>query len=102
MVKRDTYISKARGYAASVFDNNGREIDFLAELDGKKYYVQVAYSVADDKAQRDPHSAEGFSARRPAVRVLPSAKAPRISFLKKIPCFFFALSQDDIAAVYDG
>lgn len=39
-----------RGYTLAVYDNNGREIDFLAEKDNKKYYIQVAYSVADDKA----------------------------------------------------
>ncbi len=39
-----------RGYSAGVYDNNGREIDFLAEKDGKRYYVQVSYSVAEDKA----------------------------------------------------
>ena len=38
-----------RGYTLSVFDNNGREIDFLAEKNGKKYYVQVALSVAEDR-----------------------------------------------------
>ena len=39
-----------RGYSVSVFDNNGKEIDFLAERGGKKYYVQVAYSVEEEKA----------------------------------------------------
>ena len=29
----------------------------MAELDGKKYYVQVAYSVADDKAYEREFSA---------------------------------------------
>ena len=38
-----------RGYSVSVFDNNGHEIDFLAEKDMKKTYIQVAYSVVDDK-----------------------------------------------------
>ena len=38
------------GYDVSVFDNGGREIDFLAEKDGLRYYVQAAYSVAEDKA----------------------------------------------------
>ena len=33
--------------------SNGRsEIDFLAQRDNRKYYIQVAYSVADDKAYR--------------------------------------------------
>ena len=38
------------GYNVSVFDNNGREIDFIAEKNNLVYYVQVAYSVAEDKA----------------------------------------------------
>lgn len=37
------------GYNVSVYDNNGREIDFLAEKDNKKYYVQVAYSIENEK-----------------------------------------------------
>ena len=41
---------KYRNYDLTVFDNNGKEIDFLAEKSGKKYFIQVAYSVADDKA----------------------------------------------------
>ena len=38
------------GYEVYVFNNNGKEIDFLATKDTKQYYVQVAYSVAEDKA----------------------------------------------------
>ncbi len=41
-----------RGYELSVFDNNGKEITFLAEKDSKRYYVQVAYSVVDDKVYK--------------------------------------------------
>lgn len=37
-------------YDISVFNNNGKEIDFLAQKGNKEYLVQVAYSVADDKA----------------------------------------------------
>lgn len=47
------------GYRVSVYDNNGREIDFLAEKDGKRYYVQVAYSIAEDKAYEREFSAFG-------------------------------------------
>lgn len=46
-----------KGYSINVFNNNGREIDFLAQKDNKKYYVQVAYSVADDKAYEREFSA---------------------------------------------
>ena len=38
------------GYDIYVYNNAGKEIDFLAQKDNKKYYVQVAYSVAEDKA----------------------------------------------------
>lgn len=38
------------GYELKVFNNNGKEIDFLASKDNKQFYVQVAYSVADEKA----------------------------------------------------
>lgn len=38
------------GYEVSAFDNKGKEIDFRAVKDGKVYLVQVAYSVAEDKA----------------------------------------------------
>lgn len=38
------------GYAVTVYDNNGKEIDFLAEKNNLRYYIQVAYSVAEDKA----------------------------------------------------
>lgn len=39
-----------RGCNVTVFDNKGKEIDFLAVKDNKKYYIQVAYSVAEEKA----------------------------------------------------
>ena len=38
------------GYDVYVYNNAGKEIDFLAQKGNKKYYVQVAYSVAEDKA----------------------------------------------------
>lgn len=38
------------GYDISVYNNAGKEIDFLAQIGNKKYFVQVAYSVAEDKA----------------------------------------------------
>ncbi len=41
----------------TVYDNNGRGIDFLAEKGNLRYYVQVAYSVAEDKAYRREMSA---------------------------------------------
>lgn len=38
------------GYNIWVYNNSGKEIDFLAQKGNKKYYIQVAYSIAEDKA----------------------------------------------------
>ena len=45
------------GYEVTVYDNKGREIDFRAEKDGKTYLIQVAYSVAENKAYEREFSA---------------------------------------------
>ena len=45
------------GYEVSVYSNKGREVDFRAVRDGKIYLVQVAYSVAEDKAYEREFSA---------------------------------------------
>lgn len=37
------------GYNVGVFNENDKELDFVATKDNKKYYIQVAYSVADEK-----------------------------------------------------
>lgn len=37
------------GYNINVYNDSEYEIDFLAHKDGKKYYIQVAYSVEDSK-----------------------------------------------------
>ena len=38
------------GYEVSAYSHKGKEIDFRAVKGGKDYMVQVAYSVAEDKA----------------------------------------------------
>lgn len=38
------------GYKLFVYDNNGKEIDFLAQKGNKRYFIQVAYSVVEEKA----------------------------------------------------
>lgn len=45
-----------RGYALQVY-NSDKEIDFMAQKDNKTYFVQVAYSVADEKAYAREFSA---------------------------------------------
>ncbi len=50
------------GYKVSVFDNNGKEIDFCAEKGNYRYYIQVAYSVAEEKTyQREMAAFTGLS-----------------------------------------
>ena len=38
------------GYDLKIYNNNGKEIDFIASKDNKTFFIQVAYSVADEKA----------------------------------------------------
>lgn len=45
------------GYNINVFNNKEKEIDFLVFKDNKKYYIQVAYSVAEDKTYEREFSA---------------------------------------------
>ncbi|MBQ8913251.1 MAG: ATP-binding protein, partial [Lachnospiraceae bacterium] len=50
------------GYDITVYDNNGREVDFLAEKGNFRYFIQVAYSVAEDKTyQREMSAFTGLS-----------------------------------------
>lgn len=37
-------------YTLKVFNDSEREVDFVAEKEGKKYFIQVAYSVQNEKA----------------------------------------------------
>lgn len=38
------------GYNIWVYNYSGKEINFLAQSGNKKFFIQVAYSVAEDKA----------------------------------------------------
>lgn len=38
-----------RGYKLMVYNDSGKEIDFYALKDGKEYYIQVSYSVVNEK-----------------------------------------------------
>ena len=56
------------GYQLYVYDNRGKEIDFLAVKDNKKYYIQVAYSILDDKAyEREFKAFEGFENKKKRI-----------------------------------
>ena len=52
-----------RGYHLSVFiTGKGQEIDFIAEKNGKKYYIQAGLSVAEEKVwQKEMRAFEGLS-----------------------------------------
>lgn len=45
------------GYNVNVFQNSEKEIDFLAFKENKKYYIQVAYSLVDEKTYEREFSA---------------------------------------------
>lgn len=50
------------GYDVKLFDNRGKEIDFIAQKDGLKYYVQVAYSITEEKVyEREMNAFNGIS-----------------------------------------
>ena len=41
-----------RGYVVDIGKNREKEIDFVAkELSGKRYYIQVSYTIQDKGAQ---------------------------------------------------
>lgn len=40
------------GYNVSVYKNNNKEIDFLAQKDNKSYYIQVAYTLVEEKTYK--------------------------------------------------
>ncbi len=48
---------KYMGYNLFVYNNNGKEVDFLAQKGNKQYFIQVAYSVLDEKAYKREFSA---------------------------------------------
>ena len=47
------------GYQLHIFSSGRGEIDFMAQKENRKYYIQVAYSVADDKAYQREFRAFG-------------------------------------------
>ena len=67
------------GYKVTVYDNLGREIDFLAEKGNYRYYIQVAYSVAEEKTyQREMSAFNGLSQLKLILQdmtELPNSKA---------------------------
>lgn len=45
------------GYKLNVYNNAGREIDFIAVKNNKKYFIQVAYSIVEEKTYNREMSA---------------------------------------------
>lgn len=59
-----------RGYSVMLYDNAGKEIDFIASKAGKEYLVQVAYSVVNDKAyQREFTAFSGLDNTRQKILI---------------------------------
>lgn len=55
-----------RGYSLKVYKNGSKEVDFLAQKEGRSYFVQVCYSLLDQKAYEREFSA--FSNLDPNVQ----------------------------------
>ena len=59
-----------RGYNTKVYDNAGKEIDFIASKSGKEYLIQVAHSVIDEKAyQREFNAFNGLDNSRQKILI---------------------------------
>ncbi len=59
-----------RGYNVKLYDNAGKEIDFIASKSGKEYLIQVAHSVVDEKAyQREFNAFNGLDNARQKILI---------------------------------
>ena len=59
-----------RNYSVKMFDNGGKEIDFIASKAGKEYLIQVAHSVVDEKAwQREFEAFTGLDYARQKILI---------------------------------
>ena len=59
-----------RGYSVMLYDNTGKEIDFIASKAGKEYLIQVAHSVVNDKAyQRELNAFNGLDNARQKILI---------------------------------
>ena len=59
-----------RGYNVMLYDNAGKEIDFIASRSGKEYLIQVAHSVISDKAyQREFEAFNGLDNARQKILI---------------------------------
>ena len=59
-----------RGYSVMLYDNEGKEIDFIASKAGKEYLIQVAHSVVNDKAyQREFEAFNGLDNARQKILI---------------------------------
>lgn len=59
-----------RGYSVMLYDNTGKEIDFIASKAGKEYLIQAAHSVVNDKAyQRELNAFNGLDNARQKILI---------------------------------
>lgn len=59
-----------RNYNVQLYDNGGKEIDFIASKAGKEYLIQVAHSVVDEKAwQREFDAFNGLDNSRQKILI---------------------------------
>ena len=83
------------GYELKVFANNGKEIDFIASKENKIFYVQVAYSVADEKAyEREMSAFDNLDNRNQKILITNDIVDYSTSVVKHIKLEDFLMMED--------
>ena len=86
-----------RGYSLEVYNDEKGEVDFIATKDGKKYYIQVAYSVAEDKAyQREMDAFNALPNDAQKVLITDDAMDYSTSLVKHLKFSDFLMSDDGL------
>lgn len=84
-----------RNYSVKTYDNNGKEIDFYACKNGKEYYVQVAYSIVDNKAyERAFNAFSGVDNRSQKIIITTDDLDYSTSLVRHIPLRAFLEMED--------
>lgn len=70
------------GYEVYVYNNRGQEIDFIAAKGQREYLIQVAYTVAEEKA----YDREMGRLRDLIMREKKSSSQMMILIIRPVPC----------------
>ena len=89
-----------RGYNLEVYNDEKGEIDFVAVKGGKKYYIQVAYSVAEEKAyKREMEAFDMLANDAEKILITNDAIDYSTSVVRHLKFREFLVSDDDLTVV---